>query len=175
MSGSAKLMTSGGGGLVLTPASSVASDVTVNVPSQNCTLDIQGPAFSGYLATNQSITSGVWTKVTINTEEFDTNSCFDSATNYRFTPNVAGYYQVNAGINTATASTQSNISIYKNGSSFKSAQQIGTYAGSVVSSVVYLNGSTDYIELYGILVGVTPSFAGGAASVFFSAALVRGA
>ena len=38
MTGSAKLMTAGGGGVVLTPASSIASDVTVQVPSVAGTL-----------------------------------------------------------------------------------------------------------------------------------------
>ena len=38
MSGSTKLMTPGGGGVVLTPASSIASDVTVNIPSSNGTI-----------------------------------------------------------------------------------------------------------------------------------------
>ena len=38
MSGSTKLLTSGGGGVILTPASSIASDVTVNIPSNNTTL-----------------------------------------------------------------------------------------------------------------------------------------
>ena len=55
MAGATKLMTAGGGGVSLTPASSIASDVTVNVPSQNCTLGIQGPAFSAYRTTNVSI------------------------------------------------------------------------------------------------------------------------
>jgi hypothetical protein len=35
MSGTTKLLTAGGGGVSLTPASSIASDVTVNVPSVN--------------------------------------------------------------------------------------------------------------------------------------------
>lgn len=35
MSGITKLMTAGGGGVALTPASSIASDVTVQVPSVN--------------------------------------------------------------------------------------------------------------------------------------------
>ena len=133
-----------------------------------------GPAFSAYLAANQSITTTVWTKITINTEEFDTASCFDNATNYRFTPTVAGYYQVNGSHVTATASTQANISIYKNGSNFKAQQAIGAYAGAFVSAVIYFNGTTDYIELWGLLVGTTPSFSGGAANTFFSAAMVRG-
>lgn len=169
------VLNSSGGGSVTIHEPSTASNVTATLPAATGTVMVSGnmPTFSAYLASNQSITSGVWTKVTINTEEFDTNSNYDPTTNYRFTPTVAGYYQINAGINTATASTQSNISIYKNGTSYKSGQQIGTYAGSVISSIVYFNGSTDYVELYGILVGVTPSFAGGISSTFLNGSLVR--
>ena len=46
MSGSTKLLTSGGGGLILTPASNIASDVTVNIPSVNGTAVIGNAAVS---------------------------------------------------------------------------------------------------------------------------------
>jgi hypothetical protein len=57
-----------------------------------------------------TITSNTFTKVQINTEEFDTNSNFDSTTNYRFTPTVAGYYQVNGSVNNYS-STYANKSV----------------------------------------------------------------
>ena len=50
------------------------------------------PAFQAYLGSNQSLTSGVLTKANINTEVFDTDSMYDSSTNYRFTPTIAGKY-----------------------------------------------------------------------------------
>lgn len=46
MSGSTKLMTAGGGGVALTPASSIASDVTVSVPSVNGTAVVTSSAVS---------------------------------------------------------------------------------------------------------------------------------
>ena len=56
------------------------------------------PAFSVYLSSNQTgVTNSTSTKIQFNTKVFDTNSNFDSSTNYRFTPTVAGYYQLNAG------------------------------------------------------------------------------
>jgi len=62
-----------------------------------------GPAFSAYQSSGQTISStSTWTKINFQTEEFDTNNNFDSTTNYRFTPQIAGYYQVNA---TITANT----------------------------------------------------------------------
>ena len=36
------------------------------------------------------------TKIVFNAKEFDTANAFDSTTNYRFTPQVAGYYQFNS-------------------------------------------------------------------------------
>jgi hypothetical protein len=110
------------------------------------------PAFSVYGGSNQGFTSGVATKITLDTEVFDTNSNFASS---RFTPTVAGYYQINGKARiTGTGLSEASCSLYKNGSQLI----IGNLAASIlsttlnfstVSTVVYLNGSTDYIELYG--------------------------
>ena len=52
------------------------------------------PAFEAYLSSDQSVTDNTVVKAEINTELFDTNSCYDNATNYRFTPTTAGKYFV---------------------------------------------------------------------------------
>ena len=111
-----------------------------------------GPAFSVKRGTAQSFSASTWTKVQLNSEDFDTASCFDSSTNYRFTPNVAGYYQINATIETNNVSGSYMISIYKNGNStFYGQYNNTTTSGSTgaISTLLYLNGSTDYVELYG--------------------------
>jgi hypothetical protein len=112
-----------------------------------------GPAFSAYNTGSQSISSAIATKVTLQNEDFDTANCFSSS---RFTPNVAGYYQINGTIYISSSSTtESCIAIiYKNGSVYQGGAFQGTStpssnASSQVSSVVYLNGTTDYVELYG--------------------------
>jgi len=108
-----------------------------------------GPAFSAYLGSNQSISSATFTKVQCNTEEFDTNSNYDNATNYRFTPTVAGYYQVNVRTNSTVASTLLICSLYKNGVEFKRGNDfrvsLNASTGITSSFLLYLNGSTDYI------------------------------
>jgi len=181
MAAATKLLTSGGGGVILTPASNIAADVTVNIPSQNCTLGIQGPAFSAYLASNQTVSNSTWTKATINTKEFDTNSNYDNTTNYRFTPTVAGYYQVNAAAGFLTSNwTGAAIAIYKNGSIYKSGGQSSASIASgfenmTVSCLIYLNGSTDYIELYAYVTATTPAFAGGLTATYLQASMVRSA
>ena len=143
-----------------------------------------GPAFSAYLSSStQSVTNSTWTKVQLNAEQFDTNNNFDSTTNYRFTPTVAGYYQFSLVVNCSYAgTTQKNnvISIYKNGSSNKQSyiQTDGTsiYGSPSLSVIISMNGSTDYVEAYGYINGGTsPIFVGdtGALNTYFSGALVR--
>lgn len=141
-----------------------------------------GPAFGAYLSSNQSISSGVTTKISFDTEEFDTNNNFASS---RFTPTVAGYYQINAAsyIQT-TANTQSPVSaiyIYKNGSinkqggAYYNGTTGGTALGAPVSTLVYCNGTTDYIEVYGITYGTSPVFTGGAFLTYINGYLARAA
>jgi hypothetical protein len=110
------------------------------------------PAFSAYQSTLQSIANSTFAKLALQTEEFDTNSNYDNVTNYRFTPTVAGYYQVNGAFGTASAAASLLCSVYKNGADFKRGTQSGTAANSgeqsVVAAVIYMNGSTDYVEIY---------------------------
>jgi hypothetical protein len=110
-----------------------------------------GPAFSAYPNAQQTISStSTWTKINFQTEEFDTNNNFDNATNMRFTPTVAGYYQISANfVTTSTGGTSERIAIYKNGSIFKSGTYVISYMESGhVSTLIYFNGSTDYVEAY---------------------------
>ena len=139
------------------------------------------PAFSAYLSASQTISSATFTKVQCNTEEFDTNSNYDNATNYRFTPTVAGYYQVNGEISgLATVNSAMLCAIYKNGSAYKYGNFFvpATTAGRAnVTALVYMNGSTDYIEMYGYVSGTGTVTFNASATVdnYFQACLVRGA
>lgn len=136
-----------------------------------------GPAFSAYPSGTQSVTSGVYTKVICNTEEFDTANAFDSTTNYRFQPTVAGYYQVNGCVSPNGTSTSSCVAaIYKNGAAAKYGPYIQTInANSAASALIYMNGSTDYIELYAYITATVASLGNGASSTYFQASLVRAA
>jgi len=139
-----------------------------------------GPAFSAYKSSGagtQSITSGVFTKVTFDTELFDTNNNFASST---FTPTVAGYYQINSAVDCgSSAITRAIISIYKNGTNY---QYSGAYTmasttefGPSIASVVYCNGSTDYLDIYVRIDGGTTLIYNGQIYTWFSGALVRSA
>jgi hypothetical protein len=174
-------------GTVTVTVPAVAGTNTATLPAATGTVMVSGnmPAFSAYLSpSNQSISSGTWTKVTLNNEEFDTNSNFDSTTNYRFTPTVAGYYQINASIQfgaTANTQTLAQVAIYKNGSQYKvgglwySNSATTAQMDMTVSSVVYLNGSTDYVELYGYQSATSPTFLQGLTATWFNGVMVRGA
>lgn len=168
-------------GAVTLAVPAVAGTNTVTIAAQTGTLNAAGPAFSAYQSTQQTISSGTQTKLQFQTEEFDTNNNFDSTTNYRFTPTVAGYYQVSGAMTIAGAVGVCDVQLWKNGSIFKYGNQTSMSTGYTVtgiSTLVYLNGSSDYIELYGIqysginqsLYNTTP-----AAVNYFQAVLVRGA
>lgn len=112
---------------------------------------IDGPAFSAFQAVSQTINSSAYTKLTFDTEEFDTNSNFSTALS-RFQPTVAGYYQVNAQVAfNALTSTTNIIGLFKNGSEYKRGnrlQAVGSNTYLVLSSLVYMNGNTDYLEVF---------------------------
>ena len=140
-----------------------------------------GPAFSAYNSTTTSVNSATWTKVALQTEEYDTNNNFDNTTNYRFTPTVAGYYQVNGAVQFgATVSTAvARVAIYKNGSIFKYGVQVHASTNKVISSVVsalvYFNGSTDYVEMYAYQdTGSSQNTQNDAYSTYFQASMTRG-
>jgi hypothetical protein len=180
------VLQSSGGGSVTLQEPSTASNVTVTIPAATGTAMVSGnmPAFSAYLSASQVVTTNTFTKMACDTEEFDTNSNYDTS-NYRFTPTVAGYYQVSGSVCVAaTLSDGAAIAIYKNGSTFKwgnylTRNAIAADMDAVVSALVYLNGSTDYIELYGYVNGTgTCSFSvavGGQFRDYFQAVLVRSA
>jgi hypothetical protein len=157
---------------------------TLTLPTTSGTLALAStvPAFSAYLGTNQTLSGNTWTKLQINTEEFDTNSNYDPTTNYRFTPTVAGYYQFSCGIAAlAGANTALLSSIYKNGTAAKTATNYSATSNGLddwsvsISAIIYMNGSTDYVELHANLVGATLTVNSGAANTWFSGCLLRGA
>lgn len=140
-----------------------------------------GPAFSAYKSTgSQSITSSTATKITFDTELFDTNSNYASS---RFTPTVAGYYQISACISTSgtVSQTRAIVTVWKSGVEYATLQDLTIasyrYGGS---QLVYLNGTTDYVEIYAYINGSSPIIEGGFGSVIgynsmFSGVMVRAA
>ena len=193
-----RLLTSGGGTTTIQPTTS-ASSVTLTVPSVNANvvttgdtasvtqamlgsgLAGTGPSFSAYNGGgSQSVTSGVVTKVALTSTLFDTAACFNTST-YRFLPLIAGYYQINCNLSwsTGSGSGYAGLNLYKNGSNYQyaSAQPAGNgnYHGVFLGSIVYLNGSTDYVELYCQYNGTSWSVIAGSGFTSMSGFLARAA
>ena len=112
------------------------------------------PAFEAKLSSSQSFVENTETVVQFNTEEFDTDSAYNTST-YRFTPQTAGkyYVYVSIGVNTGgdTRLKDNFAMIGKNGSNIKISHF--NYQGyrirfstCFISAVVNLNGSTDYVQ-----------------------------
>jgi len=151
-------------------------------------LSAGGPAFSAYQSTQQSsLSAGVATLLQFQTEEFDTNGCFNntgstvtlngvSAPQYSFAPNVAGYYQVSGRAEVASSIVYIIVQVYKNGSVFKRFTNTNTSGVTAVngSALVYLNGTTDYIQLY-CQQGGNQQLSNTADVTYFQAAMVRSA
>ena len=136
-------------------------------------------AFSATGTATTALPAGGWTKCLYATEEFDTNNNYDNSTNYRFTPTVAGYYQISSFVFSAYNATPADVltALYKNGSEQRKLQQIAnsTYSrGCGGSALVYANGTTDYFEIYHYSGGST-NIESGVHKTYFQAVLVRAA
>ena len=143
-----------------------------------------GPAFSAYpnSSIQQTITSGSQQKVLFQLEEYDTNNNFASS---RFTPTVAGYYQLNATVRMSGSmgTGESMLVIWKNGSEYKrgwnaSGTEVGaSFFAMGVSTLAYANGAGDFFEVYvqqGSGSSRDVTVAGGNIT-WFNGAMVRGA
>jgi hypothetical protein len=145
-----------------------------------------GPLAQAYQSSAQTLSSATFTLIEYQTELYDTNGCFNNTASpvtlngltapaYSFTPNRAGWYQVSAGLTMGTFASAVTISIYKNGVSAKilSLTEPGTTLyGSYGSALIYLNGTGDYIQIYGRL-SVGQALEASALSTYFDVAQVR--
>ena len=136
-----------------------------------------GPAFKVTGTTGQTLTQNTWTKAELGTETFDTDSCYDPTTNYRFTPNKAGYYsfQTAVRITHGDATAYYQYGIYKNGTienlmTIVTAQTNGSIYSA--SNLIYFNGSSDYAELY-VYTGASASQTLDRPNTFFSGVWIR--
>ena len=165
-------------GALAVPSLSSSGAISTSSLTVNSVPVLAGPAFSAYASTPTNTATTTWTKVVLNAEEFDTDNSFSTST-YRFQPTVAGYYQVSAAIYNASASNGQLCAIYTNGGVHKYGTQSAaptTMYNSNVSALVYMNGSTDYVELYWFQSsGVTVNSLTGLAATYMQGILVRAA
>jgi hypothetical protein len=120
--------------------------VAGGVPSWATAAGSSGPAFRAYASTTQSVSASTFTKIVFGAETFDTDSCFASND---FTPNKAGYYQLNTTINTTGAGGNDYFYIYKNGSAYQIFRSPVAGSGAYqLGDLMYFNGTTDYANVY---------------------------
>jgi len=171
------------GALVLqtgaTPTTALTIDASQNVSlAKGLTVGATAaPAFSAYSASGTAMSNGAYVKVTFDTERFDTNSNYASS---RFTPTVAGLYQVNSHLVYLTTSTVTHVvlALYKNGAVETYTNFVtGVNTGSSInlSYIISMNGTTDYIEMYLYMAGAGTLSAQGGVQTTFNAAMIRNA
>ena len=119
------------------------------------------PAFEACTNADQSATSAVSTKMQFSREIYDTDSCYDNATNYRFTPTTAGkyfvYISIYGGVAGVSRLSQIALILRKNGTtiadqSFDNRSSALTLDETIFfGTVIDFNGSTDYVEGFGYI------------------------
>lgn len=138
-------------GSYLTNAS-VTSAKIVGIDKSILTTDSNPYKFSVYRNAAQNVGTAN-TKVNFDTELYDTNSNFDSTTNFRYVAPVAGFYYCSAGVVTVTAgaATRLFIMLYKNGTELFRGVDVtvagATPIGGRVDGLVQLAVS-DYVEIF---------------------------
>jgi hypothetical protein len=143
MAGATKLMTAGGGGVNITPASSIASDVTVQVPSVNDTL--VGLAATQTL-TNKTIQGGtVISGTAVNA----------SGTSVDFTGIPSWVKRVTVMFNAVSTTGTSGIRVRLGyGSTTYVTTGYNAYGGQISGSTAALTNATD-----GFIIGMTTAAA----------------
>ena len=103
------------------------------------------PVFSAYQSSAQTLATATYTKITVDTEEYDTNNNFATS---RFTCTVPGYYLFTAGIAVGATRTEILPVLYKNGSAYRNFGEDTTASGSASGSMLIKLDATDYVEFY---------------------------
>ena len=161
-------------GAITLSAPAVAGTNTATLPAATGTVMVSGnmPAFSAYQSSAQTLSTTTNTKLLFQTKEFDTNSNFANST---FTPTVAGYYQVSASMRVGSSATTVRMMIWKNGNQYKLGTDVNNVVNNgLVSTLVYCNGTTDYIEAYA-LIGSGQALSAAQSDTWFNGSMVRGA
>jgi len=171
-------------GLIVSPDQSgilqlqSAGNTIATISSTGIQTNVGAPAFYATYSGAFTVANNTQTKAPYSNSAggFNVGGYYDYTTNYRFTPLVAGYYQVNFAVGfPITSSGYCSATLYKNGSSTTISGQssYGNYPQPTASGIIYLNGSTDYLEVYTYHNNgnsLTTCYA-----QYFSAALIRSA
>ena len=107
------------------------------------------PAFLASSSGEVAVANTTETKINnYSVEILDTDGCFASS---RFTPTTAGYYYIFGTVASYPAWTavNFNVNLNKNGTAFASTSNYTQgYPQHQAVGIVYLNGSSDYVEVF---------------------------
>lgn len=132
--------------------------MAVQVIQQDGTLKTAGdgvPSAGVVCAVNAATTPATttnWRKCLLDSKIFDPYGYFDT-TNNRFLPKIAGYYRVSGTVYFSGNPGEAAVTLYKNGIQ-RSGELFDVFSAPTTLSVlgggdlIYLNGSTDYVELW---------------------------
>jgi len=101
---------------------------------------------------SQTVSANTDTLLQFDTEVIDSDNCYDNSSgNYKFQPNVAGYYHFSSTIGGTNHNNQV-YSIYykKNGSTSLYLTESTSFIGYTHSQnyIAYMNGTTDYMQCW---------------------------
>jgi hypothetical protein len=109
--------------------------------------------FRAHNGTAQTIPNGtVFTKVTLPNADYNVNSGFNTTTS-KFQPTIAGYYSITGcvALEATAASFAMVTALYKNGVVHSQCGNTSVASNLLIAfthDVIFLNGSTDFVELY---------------------------
>ena len=145
------------GDLTLTLPVNIGADKKILAVNGSGNLEFVYPTGYGLFmakktTTTQTLSHNTHTIIQYDSEDIDTQGWYDTST-YKYTPQVAGWYQIYAShysYNYATQGVEVSTNIMKNGSSvaygFIGHDNYGGGAQVQVSAIIQLNGSSDYVQ-----------------------------
>ena len=126
-------------------------------------ISVANPAFKAIMQTgingDQAVSNNTSTKVQFKQKVYDIGGYYDNVTNYRYTPLIAGYYQITASLQEISGTDVSDIMVQvkKNGGDTHSQGRMKLMGLSnddmnasiaSVTDVIHMTGTTDYLEVY---------------------------
>ena len=154
-----------------------APTLMLTIPARYFT-PMWAPVLGQYRITDQTgVSNSTWTKVQFNSGIGSFASEGWDGTNYRFLPTFRGYWHFDWGVVCAGTSLSYGLSaLYKNGSAIAYGSTIkptNTSEPTVGSKIVYLNGTSDYVEVFGYVTASSGNkFSSGEANTFLTAHMV---
>ena len=145
--------------------------ITFSDSTTQATAAPYGPTFSYNASSGQTLTNATNTKLTYTTNDWDTTGGMYSSS--RFTPTIAGYYQISCSVYINGANNM-QLSLNRNSSEYIRFAQLSGYSIGG-SGIVYFNGSTDFVEVYMYNGNGSSVTVNGYSFCKFQAAMVRSA